>query len=58
MCMVRNNWKSEKYLIGTFYRPPNCLINTWNLIDESIELAIDTQMKISIIITGDFNENQ
>ena len=49
--------KSQKYLIGTFYRPPNCLNNTWNLIDESIELAIDTQIK-NIIITGDFNENQ
>ena len=49
--------KNEKYLIGTFYRPPNCLTNTWNLIDESIELAIDTQIK-NIIITGDFNENQ
>ena len=51
------NEKSQKYLIGTFYRPPNCPNNTWNLIDESIELAIDTQIK-NIIITGDFNENQ
>ena len=42
--------KSQKYLIGTFYRPPNCLNNTWNLIDESIELAIDTQIKISLLL--------
>lgn len=49
--------KQDIYLIGTFYRPPNSDNNYWNLIEQSIDLAVDTKIK-SIIITGDFNENQ
>ena len=47
----------DKYLIGTFYRPPNSDNNLWNLIEHSIELANDSTCK-NILITGDFNENQ
>lgn len=54
---IEINVKPEKYLIGTFYRPPNSSNDKWNLIEESIEKAIDTKTK-NIIITGDFNENQ
>ena len=49
--------KSEKYLLGTFYRPPNSSSYIWNIIEQSFELAIDTKIK-NILITGDFNENQ
>ena len=49
--------KNEKYLLGTFYRPPNSSVQTWHIIEQSFELAIDTKIK-NIIITGDFNENQ
>ena len=52
ICMKNNN-----YLIGTFYRPPNSTSDMWDLLEHSIELAIDTQIK-NIIITGDLNENQ
>ncbi|KAK3087298.1 hypothetical protein FSP39_004356 [Pinctada imbricata] len=44
-------------LCGTFYRPPNSQSNVWDLIENSIELAFDSNIK-DIIITGDFNENQ
>ena len=49
--------KNSHYLIGTFYRPPNSQNDLWDLIDHSIELAVDTRIK-NIIITGDINENQ
>ncbi|KAK3094860.1 hypothetical protein FSP39_007176 [Pinctada imbricata] len=49
--------KSDKFLLGTFYRPPDSKVESWNLIEESIELAIETNIK-HILITGDFNENQ
>ena len=34
--------KNSHYLIGTFYRPPNSHTDLWDLIDHSIELAVDT----------------
>ena len=49
--------KKEKYLLGTFYRPPNSTQMIWDSIEQSIELAIDTKIK-NILITGDLNENQ
>ena len=49
--------KDEKYLIGTFYRPPNSNNEIWERIEQSIELACDTNIK-NIIITGDLNECQ
>ena len=49
--------KHEKHLLGTFYRPLNSNQIIWDTIEQSIEQAFDTKIKI-IIITGDFNENQ
>ena len=46
-----------KFLIGTFYRPPNLEANKWEYIAYSLEKAKDTNIK-NIIITGDFNCNQ
>ena len=47
----------EKFLLGTFYRPPNSNQIIWDSIEQSIESAIDTKIK-NILITGDFNEDQ
>ena len=49
--------KNNSYLIGTFYRHPNSTNYIWDLINHSIELAIDSRIK-NIIITGDINGNQ
>ena len=48
--------KNTTTLLGTFYRHPHSPSYTWNLIEESFELAIDSGIK-NIIICGDFNEN-
>ena len=47
----------KKFLIGTFYRPPNLEANKWEYIAYSLEKAKDTNIQ-NIIITGDFNCNQ
>ena len=44
----------RKFLLGTFYRPPNALAATYSLIEDSISLAFDTNIP-DILITGDFN---
>ena len=46
----------KKYLIGTFYRPPNSDNDVWDLIAYSMEKSKDTKLE-NILITGDFNEN-
>ena len=46
----------KKYLIGTFYRPPNSDNDVWDLIAYSMEKSKDTNIE-NILITGDFNEN-
>ena len=46
--------KNKSYLVGTFYRSDTCL-HYWELIDNSIALAIDTN--INVIALGDFNIN-
>ena len=43
-------------LIGTFYRPPNSDLLYSQSIEDSIHLAVDTNIK-NIIITGDLNHN-
>lgn len=48
--------KSQKLLLGTFYRPPNTNNQYWNLIQLSIELAFNTGIA-NILITGDLNDN-
>ncbi|PJE78229.1 hypothetical protein CI610_02839 [invertebrate metagenome] len=47
---------SEKFLYGTFYRPPNSPVITWTYISQSIEYAFNTGLS-NIVITGDFNAN-
>lgn len=44
----------KKYLIGTFYRPPNSINAYFSAIEDSISLAFDTNIQ-DILITGDFN---
>ena len=48
--------QSKKVLIGGFYRPPNSHANYFNVINESIDRAYNTNIQ-DIIITGDFNIN-
>ncbi|MEW8545280.1 MAG: reverse transcriptase family protein, partial [Candidatus Thiodiazotropha sp.] len=48
--------KCKKVLIGGFYRPPNSNTDYFNLLSESIDRAINTNI-VDIIITGDFNYN-
>ena len=47
---------NRKYLYGTFYIPPNSDQQYWSYFEQSIELALNTN--IDIILTGDFNINQ
>ena len=49
--------KNKTILFGTFYRPPNCSIDSWDFIEHSIDLAHNTGIA-DILITGDLNENQ
>ena len=46
--------KNRHFLFGTFYRPPNSPAVTLTRIEESIGLAVDTNVD-DIIVTGDFN---
>ena len=43
----------RKFLLGTFYRPPNAPAATYSLIEDSIGLVFDTNIP-DILITGDF----
>lgn len=52
--IVRNN---TPVLIGKFQKPQNVLLNTFDLIEFFIDLAVDTGVD-SILILGDFNDNQ
>ena len=53
---VEINIHNRKLLIGTFYRPPNSPLATFQAIEDSIGLAADTNVH-DLIITGDFNIN-
>lgn len=46
--------KHTRILFGLFYRPPNSDMTYYSSIEDSISLAMDTQIN-NIIITGDFN---
>ena len=46
--------KHKPILFGVFYRPPNSNASVLSCIQDSIALAVDTQIK-DIVITGDFN---
>lgn len=43
-------------LFGLFYRPPNSDASYYSAIEDSLSLALDTQIN-NIIVTGDFNFN-
>jgi exonuclease III len=47
---------NKKYLYGTFYIPPNSGQQIWEELEQSIDLALNSNH--DIIITGDFNINQ
>jgi hypothetical protein len=49
--------KNHPVLIGTFYRPPDSLNYTFDLIEHSIDLAVDTGIN-TIVVLGDFIEDQ
>ena len=44
----------KRILFGVFYRPPNSNTAVLSCIQDSIALAVDTQIK-DIVVTGDFN---
>lgn len=48
--------KHKHVLFGLFYRPPNSDANYYSTIEDSIHLAVDTDLN-DIIVTGDFNFN-
>lgn len=48
--------KSTRLLFGLFYRPPNTNSDYFSSIEDSISLALDTQIS-NIFVTGDFNFN-
>jgi hypothetical protein len=53
---IEIKFKNKKYLYGTFYIPPNSGSQSWLDIEQSIDLALNSNH--AIIIVGDFNDNQ
>ena len=51
---VEIDFHHKKFLLGTFYRPPNSSAQTLSSIEDSISLAMDSNIK-DVFITGDFN---
>ena len=49
--------KNHPVLIGTFNRSRDSLNYTFDLIEHSIDLAVDTGIN-TIVVLGDFNEDQ
>ena len=49
-----NNHK--RFLFGIFYQPPNSDTNYFSNIEDSLALAVETDLA-DIIVTGDFNLN-
>ena len=47
--------EQETILVGSFYRPPDSRVYYWQLIDESVKLAMSTPHKVFIL--GDFNSD-
>ena len=55
---VHNKLCNNKHILyGVFYRPPNSQLAYNSLTEDSVSLAIDTNIS-DFIITGDFNRNQ
>ena len=58
---IENIWielinNHKRILFGIFYRPPNSDTNYFSNIEDSLALAVDTDIA-DIIVTGDFNLN-
>ena len=51
---VEVSLSNKKHLKGTFYRPPNSPKAVLSSIEDSISLALDTNIQ-NILLTGDFN---
>lgn len=51
---IEINTQHRKFLLGTFYRPPNAPAATLSSIEDSIGLSLDANIR-DILITGDFN---
>ena len=51
---VEVNFHNRKFLLGTFYRPPDAPAQTLSDIESSFNLAMDSNIK-DVFITGDFN---
>ena len=54
---VKVHIKGCDILFGVFYRPPDSENNTWDHINHSIDLAINTNID-RIVVCGDLNEDQ
>ena len=50
---IETKLNQETFLVGSFYRPPEARVSYWDLIDDSIKLAMSTPHKL--VILGDFN---
>ena len=50
---VETRLRQERFLIGSFYRPPNSPVRYWDLISDSIRQV--SNLGIKFIILGDFN---
>ena len=52
---IESKINQEPLLIGCFYRAPSELVSYWDLVDESINLALQNPYKA--VILGDFNKD-
>ena len=57
---IENIWAEvtchqKKFLLGLFYRPPESPSEYWNLFENNIDIATDTNM--DMLIMGDFNHD-
>ncbi|MCG8096842.1 MAG: hypothetical protein JAZ17_25000 [Candidatus Thiodiazotropha endolucinida] len=50
-------FKTRLVLFGLFYRPPNAAQDIYDKIEQSIDLAFDSNNVNDVIVTGDFNLN-
>ena len=50
---VETKLNQETFLVGSFYRAPDALVRYWDLVNDSIKLAMNTPHKL--VVLGDFN---
>ena len=49
---IRNS-NNEKFLVGVIYRPPNSNLHIWELLCESVDKALDSDLPLFLV--GDYN---